>query len=110
MNKDVVFSEFEYAILMGKIEQYTRFLAGSIDKYKKILDLLMEEAIQDEKIRVKLLKLRSDVELYNSQLDSISTETRNVITKLASEFEKTDRVDLPDMETSRIQALLSLFR
>ncbi|MGM9603396.1 MAG: hypothetical protein ACI3W5_17645 [Faecousia sp.] len=108
--KDIVYSEAEYAILITRIETYSTFLSNSINKYQEILDFLMEDAIHDELIRAKILKLKSDVSLYTSQLESIRAETKSLIAKMSEDFEDADKMNLPDMEMSFIQALLSAFK
>lgn len=108
--RDVVYSEAEYSILMTRIETYSTFLSNSITKYQNILEYLMENAIHDEQIQAKILKLKSDVALYTDQLESIRLETKTLIAKMSEDFENADKMNLPDMELSQIQSLLNVFK
>ncbi len=108
--RDVVFSEAEYSILVTRIETYATFLANSISKYTDILDFLAEDAIHDELIQSKILKLKSDVSLYTQQLEAIQAETKTLVSNLSDEFEKADSMKLPSIDTAGVQTLLNLFR
>ncbi len=108
--KDVVYSEAEYSILLRKTEEYSTFLSNSIAKYQAILDFLMEKAIHDEQICAKILQLKSDVALYTEQLESIRLETKNTLAKLKEEFEKADKVCLPDLNLLDFKAVFNMFK
>jgi len=108
--KDIVYSEAEYSILMKRIEEYSTFLSNSITEYQAILDYLMEKAIHDEEIQVKILKLKSDVALYTQQLEFIRSETKALMIKFSEEFEQADKISLPDIELPQFQTIMNMFK
>lgn len=108
--KDIVYSEAEYAILAKRIQRYSTILSSNIIKYQGVLDFLMEKAIKDEKIQAQILKLKSDISLYVDQLESVRSDTNTLLLKLSEEFEKADKITLPDIGLSNIQSVLNVFR
>ena len=108
--RDIVYSEAEYSIFMTRIEAYSTFLAERIEKYQEILDYLMEKAIHDDQIRVKILRLKSDISLYTSQLETIRSETKTLLANMAKDFADADKMILPVMELSSFLSILSIFK
>lgn len=107
--KDIVVYEADYGILTNRVDTYIAFLSKSITEYQKILDFMMEEAIQDNEIRAKLLNLKSDVALYTQNLEAIRSETKTLIANACEEFEKADKANLPVIDISEILANLTAF-
>lgn len=108
--KDVVYSEAEYSILRKRLLNYTNFLLKSIEDYKQILDFIMEKGVKDDKIKAKILKLKSDVALYPSNIQSINSEVASLWLGYGDALEEADRLDLPDLELSALKVLFSVFQ
>ena len=108
--KDVVYSEAEYSILSKRLLTYSNFLLKSIEDYKQILDFIMEKGVKDDKIKAKILKLKSDVSLYPSNIQSINKELAMLWSGLGKDLETADKVDLPDLELSALKVLFSVFQ
>ena len=108
--KDVVYSEAEYSILRKRLLNYSNVLLKSIEEYNQILDFVMEKGVKDENIRAQILKLKSDVALFPSNLQAINSEMAAIWSGYGRELEKADKLDLPDLELSALRVLFSVFQ
>ena len=108
--KDVAYSEAEYSILSKRLLNYSNVLLKGIEEYNQILDFVMEKGVKDDNIKAQILKLKSDVALFPSSLQTINSEMAAIWSGYARELETADKLDLPDLELSALRVLFSVFQ
>lgn len=106
----MAYSEAEYSIALGKIDRYSIFLSQCINEYIEILDYLSEEAIKDDAIKAKILKLKGNISLYPTQLEDLHEELKNCMILLAKSLEEADKIVMPDPMETFFQNLMQMFK
>ena len=109
MNVDVKVSYSDFAIFNHKVDLYVQFLKDSIDSYMSILNSIVQNGINDEKITKSISILKSNIKVISDNLVSNVSNISKVLYEFAEKVEKNDNFVYNDDDMSSLLSTLSMF-
>lgn len=109
MSTDIICAEGELSKAVNQIGEYSDFLVRTIRAYKKIVEEIQNQGIQDELINKKLAEM---MVLLNPLEHLLITENSFIsikIGKYITSIEQADQFIFPADVTSSVMSILSYF-
>lgn len=90
-DKNIIVFDEEYAYAAKEILDYGNALISYIDKYTKLVNRILEKAIIDVEISLRVLGIVNRVEALKSVLETISKEASSLCKSYVEEIDNADK-------------------
>lgn len=90
-SRDVIVFDEEYMNASKEMKDYCEALINKIDSYSKSVNVILEKAINDEKISENLRDIISHVETLKTEIEAIGQKASEACRDYVNEIDEADR-------------------
>lgn len=90
-SSDVIVFDEEYSFAANEISDYGEALIKLIDGYTQNIEIILEDAVKDEKISEKLRAIIELLTPLKPHIESICKEAQSLCTSYVAEIDSTDQ-------------------